>query len=69
MEIIDEKVIAICRKYEYLECDYEREHAINKDLCEHITELKIKIARLEKELGELDEAKELIAKLYKTIFK
>lgn len=69
MEIINSKIISISKEHEDIENDYEREHRINHDLCEYITELEIKIERLEKESKELEEAKELIAKLYNTIFK
>ena len=41
--------MAICRKHEDIEGDYSREHSINNDLCEYITELELKLEQVTKD--------------------
>jgi len=49
MNIINERIIQICRELEDVEDDYTRARMEGQKFCEYITELEAKVERLEKE--------------------
>ena len=49
MNIINERIEAICKEFQDIEDDYTRARTEGAALCNYINELEIKIERLEKE--------------------
>ena len=55
MNIINEKIEAICKEHQHIEDDYTRARAEGVGLCEYIFELESKIERLDSEKNQFKE--------------